>query len=92
VSREGAPAKRDKAEAAARPARAGTPIWVWLVYGLGVLAAVIFLFSVLFTLGALVLSDDVPVTYDVSVPAIVLWGGLMLVAVALWVVRRRRSR
>jgi hypothetical protein len=63
---------------------------VWLVYGLGLLAGTIFLFSVLFTLGALVLSEDVPVTYDVSVPAIVLWGGMMLAAVVTWVVRRRR--
>ena len=90
MSREGAPAKREKADVDARPAAAGTPIWVWLVYGLGVLAGVIFLFSALFTLGALVLSDDVPVTYDVSVPAFVLWGGLMLAAVLTWVVRRRR--
>jgi LPXTG-motif cell wall-anchored protein len=62
------------------------------VYGLGLLAGVIFLFSTLFTLGALVLSDDVPVTYDVSVPAIVLWGGLMLAAAGLWIARRRRRR
>jgi hypothetical protein len=65
---------------------------VWIVYALGFVAGVIFLFSLLFTLGALVLSDDVPVTYDVSVPAIVLWGGLMLVAVATWVFRRRGRR
>jgi LPXTG-motif cell wall-anchored protein len=90
MSREGAPAKREKTDAAARVSAAGTPIWVWLVYGLGLLAAVIFLFSALFTLGALVLSDDVPVTYDVSLPAILLWGGLMLAAAALWIVRRRR--
>jgi hypothetical protein len=92
MSREGAPATREKADAAARPVAAGTPIWVWIVYVLGFLAGVIFLFSVLFTVGALVLSDDVPVTYDVSVPAIVLWGGLMLAAVGTWAVRRRRRR
>jgi hypothetical protein len=86
VSREGAPSKQEKA---AVPA-AGTPIWVWLVYALGILAAVIVLFSVLFTLGALLLSDDVPVTADVSVRAIVLWGVLLLAAVVTWIVRRRR--
>ena len=86
MSREGAPTSRDKAAAPA----AGTPIWVWIVYVLGIFAAAIFVFSVLFTLGALVLSDDVPVSTDVSVPAIVLWGGLMLAAFLTWVVRRRR--
>jgi hypothetical protein len=85
VSREGA---RDK-QLTESPA-AGTPIWVWVVYVLGILAAVIFAFSLLFTLGALLLSDDVPVTYDVSALAIVLWGGLVLAAVATWIVRRRQ--
>ena len=86
MTREGAPTKREKAAAPA----AGTPIWVWLVYGLGILAAAIFLFSVLFTLGAVVLSDDVPVSTDVSVPAIVLWGAFMLAAAVTWFLRRRR--
>ena len=85
MSREGAADKRPK-----RAPAAGTPIWVWVVYVLGILAAAIFAFSVLFTLGALLLSDDVPVTYDVSTPAIVLWGGLILAAVATWVLRRRQ--
>lgn len=85
MSREGAPSQKPKAQPAA-----GTPIWVWLVYVLGILAAAIFAFSLLFTLGALVLSEDVPVTYDISAPAIVLWGGLILVAVATWIVRRRQ--
>lgn len=87
MSRAGAPSKRPKADVAA-----GTPIWVWLVYVLGVLAGVIFAFSLLFTLGALVLSDDVPVTYDVSWLAIVLWGGLMAAALITWIVRRRKRR
>lgn len=89
MSREGAPAKRQKDAVA--PA-AGTPIWVWLVYALGLLAGVIFAFSALFTLGAVVLSDDVPVSYDVSIPAIVLWGGLMLAALGTWLARRRSGR
>ncbi len=63
---------------------------VWVVYVLGILAATIFVFSMLFTLGALVLSDDVPVTYDLSVPALVVWGGLVVLAAGTWIVRRRR--
>ena len=85
MSREGATDKKQKAARAT-----GTPIWVWVVYAFGILAAAIFAFSLLFTLGALVLSDDVAVTYDVSTPAIVLWGGLILAAVVTWVVRRRQ--
>jgi hypothetical protein len=87
VSREGAGVKREKQEPAA-----GTPIWVWVIYALGIMAAAIFAFSVLFTLGALLLSDDVPVTYDISTPAIVLWGGLVVAAAATWYVRRRQRR
>jgi hypothetical protein len=84
VSREGAGEKSKK------PPAAGTPIWVWVVYVVGILAAAIFVFSILFTLGAVLLSDDVGVTYDVSPLAIVLWGGLALAAVVTWVVRRRQ--
>jgi hypothetical protein len=87
VSREGATVKKEKA-----PPAAGTPIWVWVIYILGLLAVVIFTFSLLFTLGALILSDDVPVTYDISTPAIVLWGGLVVAAAATWYVRRRQRR
>jgi hypothetical protein len=87
VSREGATVKKQKAAPAA-----GTPIWVWVIYALGIMAAAIFAFSVLFTLGALLLSDDVPVTYDVSTPAIILWGGLIVAAAVTWYVRRRQRR
>jgi hypothetical protein len=87
VSREGASVKKERT-----PPAAGTPIWVWLIYALGLLAVVIFAFSLLFTAGALILSDDVPVTYDVSTPAIVLWGGLVVAAVVTWLVRRRQRR
>jgi len=85
VSREGAGDKQPE-----RRRAAGTPIWVWVVYAFGILAAAIFAFSLLFTLGALLLSDDVGVTYDVSTPAIVLWGALILAAAVTWVVRRRQ--
>jgi len=65
---------------------------VWIVYGFGIFAGAIFVFSALFTLGALVLSNDVPVSTNVSTPAIVLWGGLIVAAVATWIVRRRQRR
>jgi len=87
MSREGAGEKKPKS-----PPRAGTPIWVWVIYAFGILAAAIFAFSVLFTAGALLLSNDVPVTYDVSAPAVILWGVLMLAAIVTWVVRRRQHR
>jgi hypothetical protein len=87
VSREGAGDKRPKPQP-----KPGTPIWVWLVYGLGILSASIVAFSVLFTTGALLLSDDVPVTYDVSTPAAILWGGLIVAAAVTWYVRRKQRR
>ena len=65
---------------------------MWIVYGFGIFAGAIFVFSALFTLGALVLSNDVPVSTNVSTPAIVLWGGLIVAAVATWIVRRRQRR
>jgi hypothetical protein len=65
---------------------------VWVVYALGIVAASIFAFSALFTAGALLLSDDVPVTFDVSVLAFVLWGGLFVLAAVTWYVRRRQRR
>ena len=68
----------------------GTPIWVWIVYGLGLFAATIFVFSILFTLGAYLLSDDVPVTTNFSIPAIVLWSVICVVAGGLFLYRRRR--
>jgi LPXTG-motif cell wall-anchored protein len=71
-------------------AGAGTPIWVWLVYGLGILAATILVASALFTAGAFLLSEDVPVTVNASAVGILLWGGLLLLAVATWLSRRRR--
>ncbi len=85
LSREGAPSKQPRKQPAA-----GTPIWVWLVYALGLLAATIIAFSLLFTLGALVLSEDVDVGYDFSWPATILWGGIFLAAIVTWIVRRRQ--
>lgn len=87
MSREGATDKKTKS-----PPAAGTSIWVWVIYAFGILAAAIVAFSVLFTAGAVLLSDDVPVTYNVSTPATIVWGALILAAVVTWVVRRRQRR
>ena len=70
----------------------GTSLVVWLVYGLGILAATVVVLALLFVLGAYLASDDVPVTVGVSGVAIVVWGGLIALAVATWLVRRRRGR
>ena len=80
--------QRDKEPKTAASSR--TPIWVWVVYAVGIFAAAILVFSILFTLGAYVLANDVAVTYNVSLPAFLLWGGLTLVAAVLWISRRRR--
>ena len=71
------------------PKAGGTPIWVWLIYGLGILAVGILMFSVLFTLGAYLLSNDVPVAFDFSIPALVVWCGLAVLAGVVWLRRRR---
>ncbi len=84
MSRAGASEQQRKTQA---PPASGTPIWVWVVYGLGVLAGLIFLLSVLFTAGAHFLGGS---GYRTSPLAFVLWGALLLIAVATWLVRRRR--
>ncbi len=87
MTREGAPSKQP-----AVLQKAGTPIWVWLVYGLGILAGVILAFSLLFTIGAVALSDGVGVSYDVSLPAFLLWGGFVVAALATLLYRRKQRR
>jgi len=83
VSREGARRPADTAPTG------GTPIWVWVVYGLGILATTIMVASLLFVAGAYIASDDVPVTFSTSWMAIVLWGGLIVRAIGTWLSRRR---
>ena len=88
MSREGAGDQKPK-----QPPAAGTPIWVWVIYGFGILAATVFVFSVLFTLGALYLSDEGGgFSWRASIPAITLWSALILAAVITFVVRRRQRR
>ena len=84
MSRAGAPDQQRTTQA---PPAAGTPIWVWLVYGLGVLAGLIFVLSALFTAGAHFLGGS---GYRTSPTAFVVWGALLLIAVGTWVARRRR--
>ena len=85
MSREGAPSKQPRPERAA-----GTPIWVWVIYAFGILGGAILIFSILFTLGAALLARDVPLEYDFSLPATILWGGLVIAALVTLVVRRRQ--
>jgi len=67
-----------------------TPVLVWIVYGLGLLAALILVASALFTAGGYFGSDDTAV--DVSPVAIVVWGGFLALAVATWLWRRLKGR
>jgi LPXTG-motif cell wall-anchored protein len=64
---------------------------VWPIYLLGVAGAAILALSALFTVGAMIGSDDEDVGFDISVLALVVWGGLVLLAVGTWVWRRRRA-
>jgi len=59
------------------------------VYGLGLLAALILIASALFTAGGYFGSEDTAV--DVSPVALVVWGGLVALAVATWLWRRLRK-
>ena len=67
-------------------ARPRAPVWVWLVYGLGVIGATVLVFSALFTAGA----HFVDAEYDTSRLVFVPWGALVVVAIAVWFIRRRR--
>jgi LPXTG-motif cell wall-anchored protein len=81
--------QRDKEPKA--PATSRTPVWVWAVYVVGIFAATVLVGSTLFTIGALYLSNEGSrFSWNVSVPAFVLWGLLTLGAAALWISRRRR--
>jgi uncharacterized membrane protein YidH (DUF202 family) len=68
------------------------PLLVWVVYGLGILAAAVFVLSALLTAGTYFRSDDVPVELGVSTLALVVWGGLIALAVGTWFWRRRTGR
>ena len=93
MSREGAPVEREKAAERAAPPAAGTPIWVWLVYAVGLFSFTILVGSALFTGGGLFLSDEGDDYYArASITGFVLWGGLSLLAAGVWLWRRRQGR
>jgi len=65
-------------------------VLVWVVYGLGTLAALVLILSALFSAGGYFGSEDT--TVDVSPAAVVVWGGLVALAVVTWLWRRRGGR
>ena len=70
--------------------RRNRPILVWIVYGLGLVAALILIVSALFTAGGYFGSDDTEV--DVSPVGLVVWGALVALAAATWLWRRLEGR
>ncbi len=65
------------------------PVLVWVVYGLGILAALVLIASALFSAGGYFGSDDT--TVSISPLAIFVWGALVALAVATWLWRRRKA-
>ncbi|MGH3132982.1 MAG: hypothetical protein ACRDNY_04440 [Gaiellaceae bacterium] len=63
---------------------------VWVVYALGILGAAVMVLSALFSAGGYFGSDNIAL--KVSPLAVVFWGGLIVVAGATWLWRRRRVR
>ncbi len=63
------------------------PLYVMTAYGLGVFGALVLIASALFTLGGYLSSDDTAVS--ISPVGIIVWGGLVVIAVATWLLRRR---
>ncbi|MEX0851633.1 MAG: hypothetical protein WD015_09010 [Gaiellaceae bacterium] len=66
------------------------PVLVLVVYALGVFAAGVLILSALFSAGGYFGSDDTVVS--VSPIALVVWGGLIVLAVATWLWRKRGTR
>lgn len=84
MSREGAGAGTQEHT---RPA--GTPMWIGVLYFLGAVGAIALGFLLGMKLVESVFWDDAP-AYDVSLPLVVLWGGLFVAAAVVWVARRNR--
>jgi len=76
------------AVAESRPGFAATPVWVWVVYGLGILAAVIFAVSFLFVGLAYLTTGDGGFGLHVSTAALVVWLVFLLAAMATYLWRR----
>lgn len=72
---------------------APTPVWVWLVYAVGLLAAAILVLSFAFSAVVYLSSDDEEsFGLNISVPALVLWVGLVAFAAGTLAWRRRKGR
>jgi hypothetical protein len=66
---------------------------VWVIYGLGFLSVAVVVLSA--ALAAVVYySSDEEVAFgiEVSVPALVVWGAIIVLAATTWLWRRRRVR
>jgi hypothetical protein len=72
--------------------RLGT-VLVWIIYGLGIAAAAVFLLSAAVA-GVVYLSSDDEASFgiEVSPRAVVVWGGLVVLAAATWLWRRRAGK
>jgi hypothetical protein len=62
---------------------------VLIVYALGVLAALVLVASALFAAGGYFGSDDTVIS--ISPVAVAVWGGLLALAAATWLWRRREG-
>jgi uncharacterized membrane protein len=63
------------------------PIYVTTLYALGIVGAAVLVFSALFTIGGYFSSDDTVVA--VSLWALLVWGGLVVLAAVTWLLRRK---
>jgi hypothetical protein len=70
--------------------RAGTPIAVWALYVLGLFAAALCAVSGAFVALAYFTTDGGGFGLDISLPALVVWTGLLVAAGGTWIWRRVR--
>jgi hypothetical protein len=83
------PEDAPKAEDPPKPEpRVGTPIWVWIVYGLGALAGSVFAFSLLLVALAALTAGGGSAGVNISMPALIVWLTFALAAFATFVWRR----
>ena len=66
----------------------GTPIVVWVIYGLVILAVTVFVLAGLFVLGSYIAADGAPFSIGISTLALVVWGALIAFALGTLLVRR----
>jgi hypothetical protein len=65
---------------------------IWVVYALGAVGAAVLVLSAFFTAGGYFGPDDADVSINISPRAVVVWGGLVVLAVVTWAWRRRGAR